>query len=300
LRGKTNDKTFLSRRTSGNRRGDDAGAEKCGYSRPSPRWRDRRNHSTSAQLIQRSSQEAAFSRGIIVLIETLVIGIEALLHSAQVAATDEQDQETELSPALLWGMIAVGVALAIALFFLAPLFLTRYLFDPYVSTLVSNLIEGFLRIGIFVAYLKFISLIPGIKTVFAYHGAEHKVVNAYEAGIPLELEAVKKYSTAHARCGTSFLLIVLVIAIIVFALLGRPSLWLSVLSRIVLIPVIAAIGYEIVRLSAAYRRHILVRALLTPGLALQAMTTKEPNDNQIETALSALNRVIEADREENP
>ena len=246
-------------------------------------------------------RQMPFIRGVIILIETLVLGIGALLHSAQIAAANGSEAEAELSPAMLWGMIAVGVAFAVALFFLAPLFLTRYLFDPYISSaLASNLIEGCLRIGIFIVYLKLISLIPDIKTVFAYHGAEHKVVNAYEAGTPLELESVRRYSTAHARCGTSFLLIVLVIAIVVFAFLGRPDLWLSILSRIVLIPVIAAIGYEIVRFSAAHSHNILVRTLLTPGLALQAMTTKEPKDSQIETALAALKKVIEADEIATP
>jgi uncharacterized protein YqhQ len=163
---------------------------------------------------------------------------------------------------------------------------------------MCNIIEGILRIIIFIAYLKLISLMPDIKRVFAYHGAEHKVVNAYEAGMPLELDYVKNYSTAHTRCGTSFLLAVLVISIIVFALLGRPPLWLGILSRIVLIPVIAALGYEFVRFGATHSQNWLVRGLLVPGLRLQAMTTGEPNDSQLETALSALKKVIEADSSE--
>lgn len=244
-------------------------------------------------------REVPFIRGFIILIETLVLGVEALLHSAQVATTGNPGEGSEEIPkGLLWGTVILGIAFAIGLFFLAPLFLTRYLIDPYISSsIVSNLIEGAIRIGVFIAYLKVISLLPDIRTVFAYHGAEHKVVNAYESGAPLELEKVKSYSTAHVRCGTSFLLIVLVIAIIVFALLGRPVLWLSILSRIVLIPVIAAVGYEIVRLSAAHSHNALVRALLKPGLALQAMTTREPDDRQIEAALSAMNRVVEVDKE---
>ena len=235
-----------------------------------------------------------FIRGIIILIETLALGVQALLHSAQVASAEEDDKS--LSPALLWGSVAIAVAFAVGLFFIAPLLLTRYLADPYIaSALVSNIIEGIMRIGIFIAYLRLISLMPDIRRVFAYHGAEHKVVNAYEAGMPLELDYVKSYSTSHARCGTSFLLAVLVIAIIVFALLGRPPLWLSLLSRIVLIPVIAAIGYEFVRFGAAHSRNWLVRSLLAPGLLLQSMTTGEPSEGQLETALSALNKVIEAD-----
>jgi len=233
-------------------------------------------------------------RGIIVLIETLALGIQALLHSAQVAAAEED--EKGISPLLLWGSVVVAVVFAVALFFVAPLLLTRYLIDPYItSALVSNLIEGVIRIIIFIAYLKAISLMPDLKRVFAYHGAEHKAVNAYESGVPLELEHVKNYSTAHTRCGTSFLLAVMVIAIFVFALLGRPPLWISILSRIVLIPVIAAIGYEFVRFGAAHSQNRFVRGLLAPGLALQSMTTGEPDDSQLETAISALKKVIEAD-----
>jgi uncharacterized protein YqhQ len=238
-----------------------------------------------------------FIRGIIVLIETLALGTQAIFHSAQIAAAEED--EKSISPTLLWGGVAIAVAFAVGLFFIVPLLLTRYIVYPYVaSALICNIIEGIVRIIIFIAYLKLISLMPDIKRVFAYHGAEHKVVNAYEAGTPLELDYVKNYSTAHTRCGTSFLLAVLVISIIVFALLGRPPLWLGILSRIVLIPVIAALGYEFVRFGAAHSQNWLVRGLLVPGLKLQAMTTGEPNDSQLETALSALKKVIEADSSE--
>ena len=236
-------------------------------------------------------------RGIIVLIETLALGTQALLHSAQIAAAEED--EKGISPLLLWGSVAVAVAFAVALFFVAPLLLTRYLIDPYIaSSLVSNLIEGIIRIIIFIAYLKAISLMPDLKRVFAYHGAEHKAVNAYESGVPLEVQYVKNYSTAHTRCGTSFLLAVMVIAIFVFALLGRPPLWISILSRIVLIPVIAAIGYEFVRFGAAHGQNPIVRGLLAPGLALQSLTTREPDDRQLETAIAALKKTIEADNDQ--
>jgi uncharacterized protein YqhQ len=234
-----------------------------------------------------------FVRGIIVLIETLALGTQSLLHSAQIAAAEEEES---ISPALLWGSVVIAVAFAVALFFIAPLLLTRYLVDPHItSSLVSNLIEGIIRIGIFIAYLKIISLMPEVKRLFTYHGAEHKVVNAYEAGMPLELDYVRNYSTSHTRCGTSFLLAVLIISIVVFALLGRPSIWLSILSRVVLIPVIAAIGYEFVRFGATHHGNVLVRSLLAPGLLLQSMTTGEPNDSQLETAISAMKKVVETD-----
>jgi uncharacterized protein YqhQ len=239
-------------------------------------------------------REMPLVRGIIVLIETLVLGTQALLHSAQVAAAEEGGEK--IPTALLWGTVAVSLALVVALFFMVPLFATRYLIDPYInSALLSNVFEGLIRIAIFIAYLKLISLMPDIKKVFAYHGAEHKVVNAYEAGVPLEVESVKKYSTAHARCGTAFLFIVLIAAIFVFALFGQPTLWIRILSRIALIPVIAVIGYEIMKFGAGHINNPVVRVLLAPGLILQAITTKEPDDSQIEAAISALNEVIKID-----
>ncbi len=239
-------------------------------------------------------RELPFLRGIIILIETLALGVQSLLHSAQIAAAEEEQKS--LSPAALWGTVALGIGFGIALFFVLPLLITRYLIDPYItSALLSNIIEGVLRIGVFIAYLKIIALMPDIKRLFAYHGAEHKVVNAYESGMPLELASVKGYSTSHVRCGTSFLVAVLVIAIFVFALFGRPSLWLSILSRIVLIPVIAALGYEFVRFSAAHSDSPIMRHLIIPGLWLQSLTTREPDDAQLEAALVALRAVVEAD-----
>jgi uncharacterized protein YqhQ len=250
-----------------------------------------------AQLYKGRFRNWPLIRGIIVLIETLALGIQTLLYSAEVAAAEED--EKGISPMLLWGSVVIAIAFAIGLFFILPLLLTRYLIDPHItSALVSNIIEGILRIGIFIAYLKAITLMPDLKRVFAYHGAEHKVVNAYESGMPLELDYVKNYSTAHTRCGTSFLLAVMVIAIFVFALLGRPPLWISIISRIVLIPVIAAIGYEFVRFGAAHSDNRFVRGLLAPGLMLQTMTTREPDDRQLETAISALKKVVEADSDQ--
>jgi len=247
-----------------------------------------------ANIYKGRLREIPLARGVIVLIETLVLGVQALLHSAQIASAEEE----KIPTAALWGIVVASMAFAVALFFITPLLATRY-FDIYIaSDLISNLIEGLVRIGIFIAYLKLIGLFPDIKRVFAYHGAEHKVVNAYEAGCPLELEAIKKYSTAHARCGTSFIFAVLIIAILVFALLGRPSLWLSILSRIILLPVIAALGYEVTRFGASHAKNILAQVLLAPGLMLQAMTTREPDDSQLEAAISALNEVIEADNSE--
>ena len=232
-------------------------------------------------------------RGIIVLLEAIVLGIRSLLYSANVSLEEE---EVKISGKLIWVMVIVSLAFAVGLFFMAPLFLTK-LFDPYInSSLVFHLIEGFIRLAIFIAYLKLIALAPDIKRTFAYHGAEHKTVNAYEDGAPLEIEAIKGYSTAHVRCGTGFLLTVLVIAILVFALIGRPSVWLMVVSRIVLLPAIAALGYEVIRFEATHIKNGLVKAMLTPGLWLQRLTTREPDDSQLEVALSALTKAVEMDQ----
>ena len=249
-----------------------------------------------ASIYKGRLREMPFIRGIIALVETLVLGTQSLLHSAQVAAEEEGGEK--IPTALLWGTVAVSLALGVALFFMVPLFATRYLIDPYIgSALLSVVLEGLIRIGIFIAYLKVVGLMPDIKRVFAYHGAEHKVVNAYDAGVPLEMESVKNYSTAHARCGTGFIFIVLITAIFVFTLVGRPALWIRILSRIALIPVIAAISYEIMKFGAGHINNKIVRVLLAPGLFLQqAITTREPDDSQLETAISALNEVIEIDR----
>jgi len=232
-------------------------------------------------------------RGIIVLIEALVLGIKTLLYSARVSLEEEEE---ELSGGMTWIMVTISLAFGVALFFLAPLFLTR-LFN-IASPLVFNLVEGIIRVAIFILFLKLITLMPDIKRVFAYHGAEHKAVNAYEDGATLEVEAARKYSTAHLRCGTSFLFAVLIIAIIVFALIGLPALWLMILSRIILIPVIAGIGYELTHFGGRHTKSRLVRAILAPGLWLQSLTAREPDDSQLEVALSALRKVIEVEQDE--
>lgn len=231
-------------------------------------------------------------RGVVVLIEAMVLGINSLLYSANIAMEEEEE---EIPTKAIWGMVASAIILVVVLFFIAPLFLTK-LANPYIpNSLVFHIIEGVIRLAIFIAYLKVISLLPDIKRVFTYHGAEHKTVNAYESGVPLEVEAVREYSTAHVRCGTSFLFAVLVIAIIVFAFIGRQTLWLMVLSRIVLIPVIAAIGYEVTYFGARHVKNVLVRAMLSPGLLLQSLTTGEPDDSQLEVAISALRKAVEID-----
>ncbi|MBI4301694.1 MAG: DUF1385 domain-containing protein [Chloroflexi bacterium] len=236
-------------------------------------------------------------RGILVLAETLALGTRTLLYSMRVAVEEEGES---LPPGLIWGTLAGSLIFALVLFFLAPLLFAHWL-DAYVgSSLISNLVEGGIRIAIFVLYLKAIGLMPDIRRVFAYHGAEHKTINAYEDGVALNLDNIRGYPTAHPRCGTAFLLFVLILAVFVFALLGRPPLWLRFISRIALLPLIASLGYEVVRFAAAHRENPIVRLLLAPSLALQSMTTREPDDGQLEVALSALEEALRADAETTP
>lgn len=235
-------------------------------------------------------------RGVVVLVESLILGVQSLLYSASVSLGDEGEENP--GP-LLWATLAFAVVFAVAFFFVVPLLLVR-LIEPYFSSsLVASLVEGLLRIGLLVMYLGAINLVRDIRRVFAYHGAEHTVINAYEDGMPLEVESVEKYSTAHTRCGTSFLLTIMVVAVLVFALVGQPSLEIRVLSRILLVPIIAGLGYEINRLAASRSDNRAVHALLVPGLALQALTTRKPDKAQIEVALAALRGVVEADSSES-
>jgi len=238
-------------------------------------------------------------RGIIVLIESMVLGMRSLMFSANVAMTEEEKKaepaksDSGSSSAYLWLMVGVALVFAMALFFLAPLFLTRLIMNSNDSAILFNLVEGLVRLVIFIGYLRLISLLPDLKRVFAYHGAEHKTINAYEAGVPLEVANTRNYPKAHTRCGTSFLFVVVVIAILVFALVGKPSVGLMVLSRILLVPVIAAISYEITTFGARHHKSAPVRWILVPGLWLQSLTTREPDDSQLEVAIAALKKVVE-------
>ena len=238
-------------------------------------------------------RQAPLIRGVIVLIEAMVLGIKTLLYSASVSLEEEEEK---ISGGYFLVIVIISLALSVALFFVAPLLITKLL-DPYIgSSLVFHLIEGLIRLTVFIVYLRLVILLPDIKRVFAYHGAEHKVINAYEDGAPLEVDAARGYNKAHVRCGTSFLFAVLIIAIVVFALIGRPSVWLMLLSRILLIPVIAGLSYEVINFGGRHKNNSLVRAILTPGLWLQGLTTREPDDSQLEVALAALNELVEADQ----
>jgi len=231
-----------------------------------------------------------FLRGFTLLWDALVLGMRTLMFSADVAMGES---EVKFSGPMAWGTVAFSLVIAIAIFFVSPLLLIsliKQLID--VPILGQHLIEGTVRLALFLGYIWAIGHIDDIKRVFGYHGAEHKAINAYEQGVELVPEKVAKCSIVHPRCGTAFLLIVMVISIFVFALVGDPPLWLKIVSRIVLIPVIAGIAYEFLKFSAAHQRNPIIKILIAPGLALQGMTTREPDLSMLEVSIAALKKLF--------
>lgn len=235
-----------------------------------------------------------FLRGTAVLIESMVIGLQALSYSAAQATGEE---ERPLTPWEIGGTMVVALALAVALFVLLPVG-AAHLALPYVrGTVGTNILEGVVRVLVFLAYVYLIGLMPDIRRVFAYHGAEHKTINALEAGAPLEVAAVQRFSTRHPRCGTSFLLIVLVVSIVVFSFLATEPLWWRFVSRLLMLPVVAGISYELVKAGACRLQSPLWRAMVAPGLWLQALTTREPDDGMVEVAIASLRAVLDEEGE---
>ena len=232
-------------------------------------------------------------RGVIVLAETLVLGMRALTWSANVGIEEEG---SEIGAGGIAVTMTLALLFAIGLFFMLPLFASRPFEGLAGSDVLSNVIEGVIRLGVFLAYIYLIGRMDQIRRVFMYHGAEHMTVHAQENGVPLEVESIRKYPTAHPRCGTAFLLVVMVVAIGVFALIPRDPLWWLVVSRIVFIPMIAALSYEVVRFSGFHGDNPLVRLITVPTLALQKLTTRKPDDDQIEVAVAAMNQALEADK----
>ncbi len=235
-------------------------------------------------------------RGVIVLLETLLLGMKALNKSVSMAAQDIQGgEEKEMPGWYLGATLAVSLVLGISIFFMGPLLLVRLLDPMIASDQVSNVVEGGIRLVFLVAYVWLIGRWGDIDRVFGYHGAEHMAVHTYEAGLPLEVDNVRKFGTPHPRCGTAFLLTVLLVSILVFAIFPRPPLEWRIVSRIALIPVVAGISYEIIRYAGAHQRGIIGRAIAAPGLWLQRLTTREPDDRQIEVAIQAMEGAIAAD-----
>jgi uncharacterized protein YqhQ len=244
----------------------------------------------------RALRKIPLVRGVLVLGEMLVIGTRAMMFSASVATEGEEPEEEKEVPAYaLWITLAISLTIGIGIFFLLPIVIAAFLTRFIESSFLVNLIEGLLGIAMFVGYLALINRMPEIRRVFAYHGAEHMTIHAYEHNLPLEPQHIRQFSPAHPRCGTAFLLVVLVVSVLLFALVGNPPFILRVLSRVVLLPVIAGIAYEIIRWSGKNESNPLVQILIAPNLWLQALTTRQPDDSQIEVAVAAVNLAIEED-----
>ncbi|MDH7500967.1 MAG: DUF1385 domain-containing protein, partial [candidate division NC10 bacterium] len=240
-------------------------------------------------------------RGVIALGEALIYGISALNYSANQALVEEEDKQAELSPWALAGIMVFSLGVGIALFFILPLYLTHLISHSALSlgqsNLVFNLVDGVLRIAIFLLYVLLISTLGEVRRVFEYHGAEHVAIHAYEEGRSLVPHHLMGLSPLHRRCGTAFLLWVMVLSILAFSLIGREvSLGLKILSRILLLPAIAGVSYELIKLSGK-GRYRLVDWLTSPGLWLQRMTTRKPREDQVEVAIRALQEVLEMEKE---
>jgi uncharacterized protein YqhQ len=214
------------------------------------------------------------------------------MYSANVGLEAEGE---EIGKGAMAAMLTFSLALAIAIFFVVPLLASIGLEGALGSDLASNIAEGLIRLALFLVYIVLIGRMEQIRRVFMYHGAEHMTVHAQEHREPLEVERVRRYPTAHPRCGTAFLLTVMVVAIVVFSLVGREPLWWLISSRIVLIPVVAAVSYEAIRFTGFHSGNRFVRLAAMPSLALQALTTREPDDDQIEVAIAAMNHTLAAD-----
>ena len=238
-------------------------------------------------------------RGVLILWETLSLGMRALSFSSRVVMEedDEEGQPAEFPEKLFWGTMAMAIVFAIGIFFAAPILLANLLSYADFPHWSIVLVEGVVRLGMFVGYIALISLMPEIRRVFQYHGAEHMTIHAYEAGDPLTPEHIRKYPKEHTRCGTSFLLVVVIVALLtffIFDILVNEGLLIRVASRIVLVPPIAAVSYEILRLGARFGGNTFVRVMFIPNIALQALTTKVPEDDQIEVALASFEEVLKA------
>ena len=235
-------------------------------------------------------------RGFLTLLETLVLGIKALQLSANMAAVDRDPDMEEGIPAwVMASTLGVSLLFGIGLFFITPLLIAWALNPVLNSDLLSEIVEGVIRLVFLLAYITLIGMLPDVKRVFAYHGAEHMTVHAHEAGLPLNVENVRKFGTPHPRCGTAFLLTVVVVSVVVFALLLGPPLEWRIASRIVLLPVIAAVSYEILRFSGTHQDSWFGKMVAQPGLWLQKLTTRQPDDAQIEVAIRAMETAIAAD-----
>jgi len=238
-----------------------------------------------------------FIRGLVVLWETLIVGTRWLVRSAGVAASEEG---VELGKGSIALMLTLTLAIGIGIFFLLPLFLASATAGSIENGLVQHLVEGLIRVALFIGYLLLIAQAKDVRRVFQYHGAEHMTIHALEHGDPLTTAEVRKYPTAHQRCGTEFLVVVVILSIFAFSFVGRQSPLVMVGSRILLVPVIAAVGYEILRWGARHRANPLVHAIMLPGIWVQMITTRQPTDDMIEVAIVSMEQALLADGQEAP
>jgi uncharacterized protein YqhQ len=234
-----------------------------------------------------------FLRGLVMLWDALGLGMRALMTSADVAV----GEEASLSGPTSWGTALLGIGLGVGLFMLLPSFLAGMLTAYLPSEWVVSLVEGVVRLTLVVGYIWAIGFMPDIDRVFAYHGAEHKTINAYEAGEDLTVEAVRAFPTAHTRCGTSFLLTLVFLSVLLFAPLDPPSLLWRLVSRLALLPVLTGISYEFIRLTARFADRPWMRVLVGPNLALQRLTTRNPDDSMLEVSITALKAVLADERD---
>jgi uncharacterized protein YqhQ len=259
------------------------------------------NHSISSPMARHWIFRLPVIRGVVALGESLAIGFRALAISANYAAQEEgEDGEvsTEISRGAIIFAFVVAIGFAVALFKVTPALITNWL--PIHGTTYFVVIEGLIRVALFIAYLFLISLLPDLKRVFQYHAAEHKAINAYEAGEELVPERVQRFSLIHPRCGTAFLLWVMVIAIFVFAFFGRPAWYWLITTRILLLPVIAGIAYELIRFAGKHTDNRILMTLLAPGLWLQRLTTRQPSLDQVEVSIRALREVLQLEGRLSP
>jgi uncharacterized protein YqhQ len=259
------------------------------------------DHEIHSVMVRHRFFRLPIIRGIIALGESLAIGFRALAISANYAAQEEGDDEevsTEIGRGALIFAFAIAIGFALLLFKVTPALITSWL--PIEATGAFVVVEGLIRVTIFILYLVLISLLPDLRRVFQYHAAEHKAINAYEAGDELTPERVQGFSLIHPRCGTAFLLWVMVIAIFVFAFFGQPAWYWLILSRIALLPVIAGIAYELIRFAGKHTDNRVLMTLLAPGLWLQRLTTREPSLDQLEVSIRALKDVLQREGRLDP
>lgn len=230
-------------------------------------------------------------RGVVALFESLYEGMKALTYSAQMSGEEEE----QLSDREMVMTILTSVLLAVGLFIVLPTWSMRFLHTLTNDPMLLNLAEGLMRMLIFISYIAAISSMNDIQRVFQYHGAEHKTIYTYEAGLPLKVENVRQFTTLHPRCGTNFLMIVMLISMFIFTFLGWPNLVERILSRVILMPVIAGVSYEIIRFSGNHADNACVHYAILPGLLLQKLTTRQPDDSQMEVAIASLKAVLPED-----